>query len=538
MPIRIEDVKAEGLAIDIDHLAASGFESISEADRYRLKHQGVCAQRHVGVFMMRIRVPGGKASAAQLRRAAELADRYGNGSLHITTRGGLELHHVRIESVTAIWSALAEVGLTTKAACGDTLRNVITCPHAGTFAGEVLPMMPFVQLLHDRIVAISDETNISRKINIALACSPDCDAHVATSDIGFIAERDPLGGPPTFTVWGAGGLGATPRLAIELRRALPQTEILAAFDALVAIGSKFADRSSRAKAKMKIIIDKHGAGHFRELFEVEFAAAQARGSRSTVAFEVSSEEWSESQPAIARSAAAQKQPGRFTVPVLVPMGEISTEATLTLANAAERYGDCIVTLTPDQNAEIAYVADADVSALSAEIEAIGLRTRGRGSIADVVSCVGLEYCPLAVTHSMELGEALAQAFAPRLDKPQYRDFRIHVSGCPHSCAKHQVADIGLSGVLTEVAGERVEGYVLYLGGNAHERRLGVTFPTKIPRPMIFGVISAVLTEFDRHVFAGERFSQTMARTGSDTFFRAIAEVFDSVPRSLPSAAAS
>jgi sulfite reductase beta subunit-like hemoprotein len=289
---------------------------------------------------------------------------------------------------------------------------------------------------------------------------------------------------------------------------------------------------------MKIIIDKHGAGHFRELFEVEFAAAQARGSRSTVAFEVSSEEWSESQPAIARSAAAQKQPGRFTVPVLVPMGEISTEATLTLANAAERYGDCIVTLTPDQNAEIAYVADADVSALSAEIEAIGLRTRGRGSIADVVSCVGLEYCPLAVTHSMELGEALAQAFAPRLDKPQYRDFRIHVSGCPHSCAKHQVADIGLSGVLTEVAGERVEGYVLYLGGNAHERRLGVTFPTKIPRPMIFGVISAVLTEFDRHVFAGERFSQTMARTGSDTFFRAIAEVFDSVPRSLPSAAAS
>ncbi len=522
MAIRIEDVKAEGLAIDIDHLAASGFESISEADRFRLKHQGVCAQRHVGVFMMRIRVPGGKATAAQLRRAAELAEQYGHGSLHITTRGGLELHHVRIESVTAIWNALAEVGLTTKAACGDTLRNVITCPHAGTFAGEVLPMMPFVQLLHDHIVAISDETNISRKINIALACSPDCDAHVATSDIGFVAERDPLGGAPTFTVWGAGGLGATPRLAIELRRGLPQADLLAAFDALVAIGSKYADRSSRAKAKMKIIVDKHGADHFRELYETEFAAAQARGAASTLAFE----------------AATQKSRDRVTVPVVVPMGEISTPATLALAAAAERYGDGIITLTPDQNAEIAGVAVADVMALGAEIEAIGLRTLGRGSIADVVSCVGLEYCPLAVTHSMDLGEVLAQALAPRLDAPHYRDFRIHVSGCPHSCAKHQVADVGLSGAITEFDGERVEAYVLYLGGNAHERRLGVAFPTKIPRPMIFSVIAAILAEFDRHVGEGERFSQTMARIGSDVFFRAIAELFENAPRSLPIAAAS
>jgi len=163
--------------------------------------------------MMRIRVPGGKATAAQLRCTAELAERFGHASLHITTRGGLELHHVRIESVTTIWAALAETGLTTKGACGDTIRNVITCAHAGTFAGEVLPMMPFVRLLHEHIVAISDATNISRKINVALACSPDCDAHVATSDIGFVAVREPRGGAPTFTVWGAGGLGATPRLA-------------------------------------------------------------------------------------------------------------------------------------------------------------------------------------------------------------------------------------------------------------------------------------------------------------------------------------
>jgi len=110
---RIEDVKAAGIAVDIDRLAARGFESISDDDRYRLKTQGICAQRQVGVFMLRIRVPGGKATPGQLRRAADLAERYAHPSLHVTTRGGLEIHHVRIEDVTAIGAALADAGLTT-----------------------------------------------------------------------------------------------------------------------------------------------------------------------------------------------------------------------------------------------------------------------------------------------------------------------------------------------------------------------------------------------------------------------------------------
>ena len=273
--VRIEDVKAAGIAVDINMLAENGFAAISEADRYRLKTQGVCAQRQAGVFMLRIRVPGGKASAAQVRRVAELADAYGHASLHITTRGGLELHHVAIHNVPAIWSRLGDVGLTTKGTCGDTIRNVIACGHSGTYAGEVLPLDPFVELLHARIVEISDATNISRKINVAIACSPNCDDHVATSDIGFVATPDPAGGKPTFTFWGAGGLGATPRLAIELRSGLPQSDLLAAFDAVVALGAKYADRSNRAKAKIKLLVDTLGRERVIELFNEEFALARA-----------------------------------------------------------------------------------------------------------------------------------------------------------------------------------------------------------------------------------------------------------------------
>jgi len=157
---RIEEVKAAGIAVDIDRLAATGFASISDDDKYRLKTQGVCAQRDVGVFMLRIRVPGGKATPAQLRCAAELAERYAHPSLHITTRGGLEIHHVKIEDVTTIQAGLAAAGLTTKGTCGDTIRNVIACAHGGTYAGEVLPLDAFARRLHEHIVQISDATNI------------------------------------------------------------------------------------------------------------------------------------------------------------------------------------------------------------------------------------------------------------------------------------------------------------------------------------------------------------------------------------------
>ena len=139
-----------GIAVDIDALAATGFASISDEDRYRLKTQGVCTQRQVGAFMLRIRVPGGKASARAVRAVADLAERYGHPIVHVTTRGGFEIHHVAIENVPHVFTGLADVGLTTKGTCGDTIRNVIACAHAGISAGEILPIEPFAKLLHDR----------------------------------------------------------------------------------------------------------------------------------------------------------------------------------------------------------------------------------------------------------------------------------------------------------------------------------------------------------------------------------------------------
>jgi sulfite reductase beta subunit-like hemoprotein len=518
--IRIEDVKAAGIAIDIDALAANGFQSISEEDRYRLKTQGVCAQRHVGKFMLRVRIPGGKARPEALRTVARLADRYGHASLHVTTRAGLEIHHVEIGDVPTIFAQLGEVGLTTKGACGDTIRNVIACAHAGTYAGEVLALAPFVRVLHERIVALSDETNISRKINVALACSPHCDDHVATSDIGFVAVPGSAGAAPAFTVWGAGGLGATPRLALEIQTQLPQEDLVPAFDALVAMGKTYADRSSRAKAKIKLLVDRWGAERFRAVFAEEFARAKAAAGYPVVVA-TESPGRTDAAPPRAPQAVAQKQPGLYTVPALVPMGELATAAARTLADLAERYGDGVVHLTPDQNAEIQGVPEVQVPEVVAQLQAAGLRSAGRGGIADVVSCVGLDYCPLAVTHSMALGEELALAFEPRREQARYRDFRIHVSGCPHSCAKHQVADIGLSGALVDVDGVRNEGYVLYLGGNARERRLGTVYPRRLARREVAGAVEALLLRYERDGLPGERFSQTVARLGAPALFETL-----------------
>jgi NAD(P)H-nitrite reductase large subunit len=532
--IRIEDVKAAGIAVDVDLLAQTGFDSISDEDRYRLKTQGVCAQRQVGAFMLRIRVPGGKATPAQLRAAAALGERYGAASLHVTTRGGLEIHDVRIEDVPAIWSGLADAGLTTKGTCGDTIRNVVACAHLGTYAGEVLPLTPFVQLLHERIVAISDQTNISRKMNVALACSPHCDAHVATADIGFVATPGATpNAPPTFTVWGAGGLGATPRLAVELRSGLPQEDLLAAFDAIVAIGKKHGDRTNRAKAKIKLLVDKWGVDRVRAVFDEEFAVARSTADATTIVIGPLPTRDEPLVPPTAANVVPQRQADRFTIPALIPMGELDTAAAGALADAAERYGDGIVHLTSDQNAELHDVRGADVAAAVTAIDRAGLRTRGRGGITDVVSCVGMKCCALAVAHSMTLGEELALAFGPLRDDPRYADFRIHVSGCPHSCAKHQVADIGLAGAQTDVDGERVEAYVLYVGGNAHERRLATVYPKKIPRAAVRGVIEALLCEYEEHAPPGERFSQTLARVGVDVFFHTVAAALEHTTGALP-----
>jgi sulfite reductase beta subunit-like hemoprotein len=532
---RIEDVKAAGIAVDIDQLAASGFESISDDDKYRLKTQGVCSQRQVGVFMLRIRVPGGKVTPTQLRRAADLSVQYAQPGLHVTTRGGLEIHHAPIESVPPIHAGLAEVGLGTKGTCGDTVRNVIACAHGGTYAGEVLPLDSIAQLLHEHIISISDVTNISRKMNPALACSPHCDEHVATSDIGFVATPDPAGGAPTFTVWGAGGLGATPRLAIELFTGLPQEDMLPAFDAIVALGKKYGDRSARAKAKIKLLVDVWGEDRVRELFREEFAAAKSRPYKSVPRIEHASTAPSTPPAPKVGNVIAQKQADRFIVPALVPMGELTVEAAYVLAATAERFGDGIVYLTTDQNAELHDVRGADVGAAISVIEGVGLRTAGRGGISDVVSCVGLEYCPLAVAHSMTMGEELALAFAMRRGDPRYADFRIHVSGCPHSCAKHQVADIGLAGAMTEHEGKRVEAFALNIGGNARERRLAAVYPKKIPRVQVIDVVEGLLAEYERYTLPGERFSETVARAGSDVFFHAVAGVLSGTALPPPEA---
>lgn len=519
--LRIEDVKREGVHVDVDLLAKTGFESISEADRYRLKTQGICTQRQVGVFMMRIRIPGGKCSAAQLRRVSALTKKYGHGTLHVTTRGGLEIHHVKIDDVPRVWAELSEVELTTKGTCGDTIRNVIGCSHAGSYAGEVLPIAPFIQLLHDRIVTISDATNISRKMNVAMACSPACDDHAATTDIGFVATPSPKGdGLPGFALWGAGGLGAAPRLSILIAPWLPQEDVLPAFSALIAVGEKHGDRASRAKAKIKMLVEKWGAEKFIAVFEEELEAIRGRG---LPAITVTPDAPIAKTPAAPRAGSVQeqKQQGFYTIPALIPMGELSCAGADALADACEHFGNGIITLTPDQNAELQFVEQKNVDRAVAAIEAIGLQTRGRGSITDVVSCVGLEYCALAVAGSMTLGDEIAHAMEPRRVDPRYADFRIHVSGCPHSCAKHQVADIGLSGGSQESKGERKEVFTLFLGGNAAERRLGTTFPRKIERTRIVPVIEALIEVYERVAKADERFSGTVARMGTEPFFAAV-----------------
>ncbi|MBD5634133.1 MAG: FAD-dependent oxidoreductase, partial [Candidatus Eremiobacteraeota bacterium] len=303
-------------------------------------------------------------------------------------------------------------------------------------------------------------------------------------------------------------------LAIRLIDWLPLGDVLAAFEAVVALGEKYADRSGRAKAKIKMLVDRSGAERVRELVAEEFAKALASiAAGDAAALDVDA--------AALVPVSPQPAAGEACVAALIPMGELSLAAARALADASERYGDAIVYLTTDQNAELHGVAAIDVERARDAIDAAGLRIAGRGGIADVLSCVGLEYCPLAITGSMTMGEEIALAMQPLRDDLRYGECRVHVSGCPHSCAKHQVADLGLAGALVEYEGERVEAFVAYVGGNAHERRLGASFPKKIPRRLVVPALRAMLALYECERTETERFSATVARLGHERFFGAL-----------------
>jgi len=437
---------------------------------------GVYGQRQDGVMMIRAKLPAGIATPAQLRALADVADAHGGGKGHVTTRQNVQFHFVPTGDTEAALRTLADSGITTKEACGHSVRNWTCCPFAGVAADEPFDPTPYVEALARHLLRGKYSSTLPRKLKPSLGgcCGTDC-SQAFINDLGFLARKrgDEIG----FQLLAGGGLSTLRRSALVVEDFVPATEILEAADAIVRVFHRIGNRHNRAKARLKWAIDKIGVEAFLAEYRTERETIRSEGGvqlvlpaqppvtvRRTILSQVTETEVGYREWA-SDSVRPQKQAGFVAVVVRLILGDITAAQLRAVADLAVQFGEGEVRLSNEQNFVLRFVPTAKLPALHRELVRIGLAQAGANSIADVTSCPGASSCKLAVTASRGLAGVLTELLDRRPDLvAATRGLDIKVSGCPHGCGQHYIAGIGFQGGMRKLAGKPAPQYLVYVGG--------------------------------------------------------------------------
>ncbi|WP_235969639.1 nitrite/sulfite reductase [Anaeromyxobacter diazotrophicus] len=488
--------------------------------------RGVYGQRQEG-HMVRVKVPQGVLSAEQLRAIAAVARPYARGFGHITTRQDVQLHFVAQEHLVAVLARLGEAGLTTHGACGNAVRNVVACPHAGVSQDELFDVTPYAEAVTRHFLRHPLGSSLPRKFKIAFEGCAEDHARTAIQDIGFRARLRSEGARAVrgFAVTVAGGTSSACTSGSPLVEFLPAADVLALAEAIVRVFHARGDREHRQRNRLKFLVRQLGFETFRTLLTEELARVRAEGAPA-LPFDpeaapvelppARARPAAPSPPALAARVAAdpprgpgllpdtaaelappaaarelfrrtnaqpQRQRGYSTVTLSPARGDLTAAQLEAVADLALAYGDGAVRLASGGHVLLRWVPDAEIEALYEGAAAAGLGRAGAGSAGDVIACPGAESCRLAVADTRLLARDVdahvrgglgARALTERLP--------LHVSGCPNGCSQHHLAAIGLQGSLRKLAGRAVPQYFVLLGGGVDERgaRFG-KLAAKIPR---------------------------------------------------------
>jgi sulfite reductase (ferredoxin) len=448
--------------------ARRGFASIDPADlRGRFRWWGLYTQRRPGIpggrtavlephelddeyFMMRIRIDGGQLSTDQLRVVADISTTYARDTADVTDRQNLQLHWIRVEDVPEIWRRLEAVGLSTTEACGDVPRVVLGSPVAGIAAAEVLDPTWAIEEIQRRYIGSPEFSNLPRKFKTAISGLPDVVHEV--NDVAFVGVVHPLHGAG-LDLWVGGGLSTNPKLARRLGAWVPLEEVPDVWAGVVGIFRDYGYRRLRTRARLKFLVDDWGIERFREVLETEYLGRRlVDGPAPPVP----------TQP-FDHVGVHPQQDGRFYVGVAPLVGRVSGSLLGKLADAVEAHGSGRIRTTPHQKLVVLDVEPDQVEPLVETLHALGLQARPSAFRRHTMACTGLEYCKLAIVETKGLASSTVAALEDRLtDVAAQLDVPItlNVNGCPNSCARIQVADIGLKGQI--VKGE--DGFQVHLGG--------------------------------------------------------------------------
>ena len=493
-----------------------------DADRFtatRLQ-QGVYGQRQEGVNMVRIKIPGGRLTAEQLQAIAAALETYARHDVvHITTRQDIQMHYVPLEDTPAVLRDLARAGLTTREACGNTIRNVTACPLAGICPREHVDVTRHLDGAVQHFLRNPLNQQLPRKFKISFsACEADC-AQGLMHDMGIVAVRHD--GRFGFKVMAGGGLGHKPHHAIVVEPFIEERELIPVMEAIVALHNRYSDRTKRAKSRIKFLVDRFGPEGFIEKYREELARAKAAHEGRQ---DYPRGEWAEGTNGAVpgagapRQVFAQKQPGLVVVPVAVPIGNLNAAQLRGVAQALTNFGLTEARTTQDQNLMLPNVRKEDVAKIYAELAPLKLGKPQAGD--NVVACPGTSTCRLGITSSTILG--------PKLDGGP-DDLRIRVSGCHNGCAQPETGDIGIYGEGKRLHGKLIPHYQTYFGGNGMAGGgLAIKGPS-IPVARIETAVARVKQAFTQTHRAGETFFEWTRRQGMDYINGLLADLTEVKP---------
>lgn len=516
-----------------------------EFKRFRLQH-GVYGQRQEGLHMVRVKIPWGGLTARQVECLAELAEASPRGVGHLTTRQNMQFHFVKPEDLTATLSRLAGAGLTTREACGNTVRNVVACPHAGVAPEEPFDVTPYAEATARFLLRNPMNQNLPRKFKISFSGCRDLCGLAPIQDIGAVAalRREDGNTRRGFRLYVGGGLGASPQVAQLLEDFTPADELLPTIAAIVRVFDRTGNRDNRNLARLKFVIRKVGLEAFRDLVLKEREGLRAVLAGKFPPVEIPPEPRRPAPPPAdpagapnghpefgrwwATNVRPQRQAGYSMVNVRLVLGDVTGPQLRLIAFLAREFADGWVRTTNQQNILLRWIPTARLAAVYRLLRGAGLAAPSAERLADVTACPGADTCQLGITSSrglaLAIGEIFEDGYASLADEA---GIRIKISGCPNSCGHHHIAAIGFSGGSKVFDGRQVPTYQVFLGAALEPDGTRYARPAvRVPARNAPALVGRLLDLYRAERREAERFEAFVERVGLARLREAVKDLTD------------
>ncbi len=518
---------------------------------FRLQH-GIYGQRQADVHMVRVKIPYGGLNSEQVETLAEIAERYAPRQVgHLTTRQDLQMHYIQLEDAATVMRLLASTGMTTREACGNTVRNVTGDHLSGVAQGDAFDVTPYAKAVSAHCLRLDVCQQLPRKFKPTFSASDDDRGLTGMHDIGFIARLRSVDGREErgFKVVVGGGLGAAPHLAQVYDEFLPADEAVRLTEAVLIVFNANAQRKNRNKARIKFYIKKIGIEQFRLLVKEtldELPPASDPRFKQAADFMGLVEHAPTSAPRLVDVASLdtpayvewrrtnvipQEQDGFNIVYVTIPLGDLDVRQMRVLAALTREFADDHIRFSAQQALVLRWVRDQDLPDLYRRLEEIDLSGPGAHQLVDVMACPGSDTCALGITSSKGLAQVLTASIAARGREDELvEQMRIKISGCPNSCGHHRMADIGFHGAAVHADGRLAPAFNLLLGGGIDAHGSSVArIVTKIPAKRIVEAVDTLIDDYKAGRDDGEIFRAFVDRRGLK-YFRALLEPLTAVPK--------